>query len=85
MFANCLGLKDRTLGLIGFGNVAQKVLLIAEELGLKVIVHTRTVRKQEKSNIKFVTLNELLSQSDIVSLHLPLTEKTQGFVNEAFL
>ena len=84
MFANCLGLKDRTLGLIGFGNVAQKVLPIAEALGLKVIVHTRTVIEQDK-HIKFVTLNELLSQSDIVSLHVPFSEKTEGLVNEAFL
>lgn len=43
MFANCLGLKDRTLGLIGFGKVAQKVLPIAKALGLNVIVHTRSV------------------------------------------
>ena len=84
MFANCLGLKDRTLGLIGFGNVAQKVLPIALALGLKVIVHTRSV-KEQGGNIKFVTLNELLSQSDIVSLHLPFTEKTNVLVDEEFL
>jgi len=42
MFANCLGLKDRTLGLIGFGNVARKVLPIAKALGLKVVVYTKT-------------------------------------------
>ena len=42
MFANCPGLKDRTLGLIGFGKVAQKVLPIAKALGLKVIVHTKS-------------------------------------------
>ena len=47
MFANCLGLKDRTLGLIGYGNVAQKVQPIAEALGLKVIVHTRTLKEQD--------------------------------------
>jgi len=42
MFANCIGLKDRTIGLVGFGQVAKKVIPIAKALGLKVIVHTRT-------------------------------------------
>lgn len=39
-FANCKGLRDRTLGLIGFGKVAQKVLPVAKALGLKVLVHS---------------------------------------------
>ena len=63
MFANCLGLKDRTLGLIGFGKVAQKVVPIARALGLKVIVHTRTKLPdiEEKLDFKYVPLNELLT------------------------
>ena len=41
-FENCLGLKDRTIGLIGFGKVAQRVCKIAKSLEMKVLVHTRT-------------------------------------------
>lgn len=59
MFSNCLGLKDRTLGLIGFGNVAQKVFTTAKALGLKLLVHTRTKQDalDEKLNFKYVTLD----------------------------
>lgn len=87
MFANCLGLKDRTLGLIGFGNVARKVLPIAKALGLKVVVYTKTKinELEDQLGFKYVTLNELLSNSDIVSLHIPFNQKTEGIVNESFL
>lgn len=42
MFANCKGLKGRTIGLIGFGNVAQGVCKAARALDMNVLVHTRT-------------------------------------------
>lgn len=42
MFANCKGIKGRTLGLIGFGNIAQGVCKAAIALGLTVLVNTRT-------------------------------------------
>lgn len=42
MFANCKGIKGRTLGLIGFGNIAQGVCKAARALEMNVLVHTRT-------------------------------------------
>jgi len=71
------------LGLVGFGNVAQKVLKMAKALELKVIVHTkkRIDGLEDKLGFKYVSLDQLLARADIVSLHIPANEKTEGFVS----
>ena len=87
MFANCKGIKGRTLGLIGFGAIAQNVCRTAKALEMNVIVHTRTVHAglDEQMGFKYASLDELLSNSDIVSLHTPSTPETKGLVNKQFL
>lgn len=69
-----------TLGIIGFGNIGKKVAQIAQAFDMNVLVHTSTI-KSGFEGINFVTLDELLKSSDIVTLHCPLNEKTEGLIN----
>lgn len=78
-------LAGKTMGVIGFGSIGQAVARAAQGLGLRVIVYTRTIREQMKRDfpdVRFVSLDELLSESDVISLHCPLTDKTKGMINE---
>lgn len=69
----------KTLGIIGYGNIGKAVKRAAEGLGMRVIVNTRTVRKDD--NTEFVSLDELLASSDIVTIHCPLTEQSADMMN----
>lgn len=76
-------LSGKTMGLIGYGEIGKRVAAIANAFGMRVIVHTRTIR--EDSTVEFVSLDRLLSESDIVSVHCPLNEQSVGMMNkEAF-
>ena len=71
----------KTLGIVGYGSIGQAVEKVALALGMKVLVYTRTKREGEK----FVSFDELLSNSDVISMHCPLTEQTKDMMNsEAF-
>ena len=73
----------KTLGIIGFGSIGKAVKKAAEGLGMRVIVNTRTVRDDNET--EFVDLETLLKNSDIVTLHCPLTEQSADMMNgEAF-
>jgi glycerate dehydrogenase len=72
-------LEQMTLGLIGFGNIGQGVAATAKAFGLRVLVSTRTPR--DVPDVEFVSREELLSQSDIVSLHCPQTPETEKLIN----
>lgn len=86
-FAKCKGLKGRTIGLIGFGAIGKLVCKTAKAMEMNVLVHTRThhAGDEEKFGFTYCTLDELLANSDIVSLHCPNTPQTKGMVNEDFL
>ena len=71
-----------TVGLVGYGNVAKRVEQIVRAMGAQVL-HTSATR--DDFNPNWVSLNELLTKSDIVSLHLPLTPDTEGMIDEAAL
>lgn len=72
----------KTLGIIGYGSIGKAVEAAAKGLGIKVLVYTRTVREADP---KFVTLDELLANSDIISMHCPLNEQSANMMNaEAF-
>ena len=87
MFAKCLGLKGRTIGLVGFGAIGQLVCKTARALEMRVLVHTRTEYPElfDKLGFTYCSLDDLLAQSDIVSLHAPGTPETKGMVNKEFL
>jgi D-3-phosphoglycerate dehydrogenase len=77
-------LKGETLGLIGLGNVAARVAKIAKEIGLNILIAKRTPPSPElleAFRAEFVPLEELLRRSDIVSVHVPLTQKTVRMIS----
>lgn len=76
-------MRGKTLGLIGLGNIGLKVAEIANGFGTRILVTKRTPPSQEllgKIRARFVPLEELLKESDIVSLHVPFTEKTRKMI-----
>jgi D-3-phosphoglycerate dehydrogenase / 2-oxoglutarate reductase len=74
-------LTGKTLGLIGFGGIAAEVARIALGSGLRVLAWNRSVK--EFAGVEFVSIDTLLAQSDVVSLHLLLNDETKGFLNRA--
>ncbi|WP_370478547.1 D-2-hydroxyacid dehydrogenase [Tamlana flava] len=75
-------LSGKTLGIIGFGKIGKATAKIAQAFGLKIKVYNRTVFTEfENETLKFVSLEELLKSSDIISLHCPLTKETEGLIN----
>jgi D-3-phosphoglycerate dehydrogenase len=72
-------LTGKTLGLIGFGGIAAEVARIARGSGMRVIAWNRTPKNHP--GVDFVDLDELLTESDVVSLHLLLNDETRGFVS----
>ena len=77
-------LRGKTLGLVGFGRIAQAVVPLAQAFGMKVSAWTRnpSEARASKFNIDFVELEPLLASSDVVSLHLLSTPETRGLLNE---
>lgn len=74
-------LMGKTLGIIGFGRIGQAVGRIAKAFGMEVLAYSRTEYPEERQIGRYVTLEELLSKSDIISLHCPLTPETTGIIN----
>jgi D-3-phosphoglycerate dehydrogenase / 2-oxoglutarate reductase len=72
-------LTGKTLGLIGFGGIATEVARIASGSGMKVIAWNRTPKTAP--NVDFVSLEKLLADSHVVSLHLLLNDETRGFLS----
>ena len=72
-------LTGKRLGLIGFGGIAAEVARIALGSGMKVIAWNRSPK--QSAGIEFVSLEALLAQSDVVSLHLLLNDETRGFLS----
>jgi len=72
-------LTGKTLGLIGFGGIAREVARIARGSGMQVIAWNRTRRKA--TGVEFVEYDELLTASDVISMHLLLNDETRGFVS----
>ena len=68
-------LRGKTLGIVGLGGIGREMARIAEGIGLKVIVFNRTPKPGT------LPLDEVLGQSDILSLHLVLNDQTRGFLN----
>jgi D-3-phosphoglycerate dehydrogenase len=72
-------LFGKTLGLVGFGGIAAQVARIGHGMGMKVLAWNRSPKVAE--NVSFVELNELLAQSQVVSLHLALNDETRNIIN----
>ncbi len=71
-------LAGKTWGIVGYGGIGKKVAKSAEALGCKVVVHKRT----PVTDAVCLPIDELLSVSDIVTLHLPLSDSTRGIIGK---
>ena len=76
-------LSGKTLGIIGFGSIGQKVADIGAAFGMSILAYSRTKTDQShRKNFRWAEeQEELLSQADIVSLHCPLTPQTEHLIN----
>lgn len=75
-------LTDKTLGIIGFGDIGQRVADVASAFGMNVLGFSRTETDQShRENFQWASLDNLLAQSDVVSIHCPLTPQTKGLIN----
>jgi phosphoglycerate dehydrogenase-like enzyme len=83
-----IGLKQnelfgKVIGIVGTGAIGMRVAEIAKAFGCKVLAYSRTQKEIVSQNgVTYVSLKELLSQSDIVSLHVPLNDATKGLINK---
>ncbi|MFL0247353.1 NAD(P)-dependent oxidoreductase [Candidatus Clostridium stratigraminis] len=77
--------QNKTLGVIGAGAIGKQVMKIAVVLGMKILVYSRTPKDLGSAAIKFTSLEELLKESDFVTIHCPLTEKTKYLIDESKL
>jgi glycerate dehydrogenase len=75
-----LELNGKTLGIVGFGRIGQATARLAHAFGMHVQAHNRTPI-DHKNGVRAVDLNTLFRESDVVSLHCPLTPETQRLVN----
>jgi glycerate dehydrogenase len=76
-------LDGKTLGIVGFGRIGQRVGKIAQALGMNVLVYDRyQIKGLESDTLKYVELDELLNKSDVISLHCPLFKDTKGIVDK---
>lgn len=75
-------LSGKTLGLVGFGRIAQQTARIACAIGMKVIYHTRSGRKEGFDAYSYVSMDELLSRSDFISVHVPLSAESGALIGE---
>lgn len=76
-------LRGKTLGLLGFGGIAAEVATIMGGAGMRVIAWNRTPKQAR--GVAFVDLDRLLAESDVLSLHLLLTDETRSFLDTARL
>ncbi|WP_270505371.1 2-hydroxyacid dehydrogenase [Eubacterium limosum] len=79
-------LCGKKLGIVGTGAIGLKVAEIGKAFGCELLAYSRTVRSEGlEMGIKYMDLEELLKQSDIVTLHIPVSPETQGLISRDML
>ena len=78
-------LAGKTLGIVGLGNIGRRVAVIAQAFGMKVVAYTSKAADQLSSGIRKRTIDELLKESDVVTLHCPLAPGTHHLINSQTL
>lgn len=78
-------LKNKKLGIYGFGKIGCQAAKIGEAFGMKIYITSRHAREDDYPFYRMVDLKELFSTCDFISLHSPLHAENQGVVNEALL
>ena len=76
-------ISGRTVGIIGLGRIGRRTAGLFQAFGAKVIAYSRSRSPEaEKEGIEFRSLEEVLKESDILSIHLPLNDQTRGFIGK---
>lgn len=78
-------LYNKTIGIVGYGKIGKRVAEIAKAFEMNVLVNTAHPEKYKDDDIRFVDRDTLLKNSDIVSIHCPLTPETDKMVNASFI
>ncbi len=88
-FSFCLSpqieLTGKTLGIIGLGKIGGRVAELAHAFGMNIIFQNRSVKKDIPESYQQCSLEEVLENSDVISINCPLTAENQGFINEQSL
>ncbi len=74
-------LAGQKMGIFGLGKIGQQVAQIALAFGMQVLAAHKYPERDAMPGVKFVTATQLFSESDVISLHVPLTEQTRFLVN----
>ena len=75
-------LSQSTLGLLGFGRIGKRISEKAMSFGMKVIAYDPFLKQNDISGVKLLDLNNVLAQSDFISLHLPLNDQTNHIIDD---
>lgn len=76
-------LSGKTMGIIGFGRIGQQTAVIAQALGMRVLANDSYQNEAlESETLQYASLDELFAKSDVISLHCPLFDSTQGIINK---
>src|SRR5690606_22765391 len=76
-------LRDKVFGVVGFGRIGRQTAELARAFGMRILFSNRS---QVRSGIgEQVSMEQLFKESDVVSLHCPLTAENEGFVNRHYL
>jgi glycerate dehydrogenase len=78
-------LQGRTLGVIGGGAIGQATIKMALPFGLNILVYDPAPKETTDTKVSYVSLEELLKNSDFISLHCPLTATTKHLINQETL
>jgi D-3-phosphoglycerate dehydrogenase len=78
-------LRGKTLGIIGYGNIGTQVSILAEALGMKVIFYDTVTKLPLGNAVAKKTIKEVVSQADIITLHVPETTQTKNLINKTLL
>ena len=79
-----VALEGKTMGIIGYGSIGRATAKLAEAFGMKILTAGSRKRPElETENVKQVEMEELLRESDVISLHCPLMPETEGIINSA--
>jgi D-3-phosphoglycerate dehydrogenase / 2-oxoglutarate reductase len=76
---NAFEIRGKTLGVIGYGNIGSQLGVMAEAMGMRVLF-TDAVKKLNLGNARQVELDQLLEQSDVISLHVPASAATENLI-----
>lgn len=78
-------LSGKTMGLLGLGRIGTAVAKLAGAFGMRVVAYSRSQQSEGEQVAEYLSLEQVLAQADVLSLHMPLTPETQGMVNRDFI